>query len=91
MMEISDSTLGFDRLRKSQLYAQSGIGQYLLLNLNDRELEDYREPSAKGYRSKQTYSDKQSFSLAAFPRVTIKVSDLLPPVKAAKKRRKRVP
>jgi hypothetical protein len=60
-----------------------------LLNLQNRELEDYREPGPNGYRRKQTYSEDESFNLVAFPKISIKVKDLLPPVKAAAKRRKK--
>lgn len=79
VMEISDATLSRDRQTKGAAYAECGIIQYLLLNLKKREIEDYREPSKDGYRSKQTYTAKQSFSLVAFPNVLIKVRDLLPP------------
>jgi Uma2 family endonuclease len=79
LIEIADSSLHVDRATKSRLYATAGIIQYCVLNLKVGELEDYREPDAEGYRSKQTYTADQSFSLEAFPEVTIKVSELLPP------------
>ena len=79
-VEIADSSLRIDRGLKSRLYAQAGIIQYCILNLPAREVEDYRDPSADGYRSKQTYNAGQSFNLAAFPDVTISVDELLPPV-----------
>jgi Uma2 family endonuclease len=78
VMEIADSSIEKDR-RKAINYGQNGIRQYLLLNLNTNEIEDYREPSADGYRFKKTYTENESFSLAAFPDVEIKVGDLLPP------------
>lgn len=79
IMEVSDTTVSFDRKVKGAAYAKAGIIQYVLLNLKRRELEDYREPSEDGYRSKQTYSAEQSFSLVAFPEISVKVGDLLPP------------
>jgi Uma2 family endonuclease len=79
VMEVSDTTLRYDRKVKGAAYAKAGITQYVILNLKRRELEDYREPSEDGYRSKQTYSAEQSFSLVAFPEISVKVSDLLPP------------
>lgn len=85
VMEVSHSSLNFDRRRKSRVYAKAGIRQYCLLNLQVRELEDYRQPSADGYRSKQTYSEGESFKLAAFPNVSVNVADLLPPLKRASK------
>jgi Uma2 family endonuclease len=80
ILEVAGSTLSTDRKVKTRLYAQAGIIQYGILNVEAGELEDYREPSAEGYRSKQTYTAQQSFSLVAFPDVTIAISELLPPV-----------
>jgi len=50
-----------------------------LLNLRARELEDYREPGAEGFRRKQTFAATEQFTLVAFPGVEFNVSDLLPP------------
>jgi len=54
-------------------------------------LEDYRQPGRSGYRSKQTWTEKQSFTRVAFPEASICVSDLLPPIKPTGKRRKTQP
>ena len=78
VLEISASTLNYDRKEKSLLYAQAGITEYCLLNLNAREMENYRDPSPAGYRSKHTYEASEYFSPAAFPDLSIKVADLLP-------------
>ncbi len=80
VMEVSDSTLAYDRKELAPWLAQNGVLQFCLLNIRGRELEDYREPSVDGYRAKRTYSEEESFSLSAFPDILIKVSDLLPPV-----------
>ncbi len=78
IIEIADSTLGYDRNTKSLAYARAKIQQYLLLNVQDRTIEDYREPSADGYQSKQTYRAEQTFNLTAFPNVQLEVNDFLP-------------
>ena len=79
LLEIADTTLAKDRLIKARLYAQAGIIQYCILNLNARELEDYRDPDEQGYRTKHTYKSGESFTLVAFPETGIAVSELLPP------------
>lgn len=79
VLEVSLTTLGHDRKNKGQAYAAAGIAQYLILNLNAREMEDYREPDADGYRSKKIYRADERFNLVAFPEVEITVGDLLPP------------
>lgn len=80
VLEVADTTLAYDRNHKGLSYATAGIVQYLILNVGDMEIEDYREPSADGYRRKQTYKRGQEFNLVTFPDIKVKVNDLLPPV-----------
>lgn len=89
VLEVADSSLPFDREEQSLLYAQAGVRQYCLLNLRDRELEDYRNPGPNGYRSKQTYTAEQSFNLDAFPDVFVEVNALLPHPGKVKNQRKK--
>ncbi len=76
IVEISDTTLGRDRFAKGLAYAKAGIRQYLVLNVAEETVEDYRNPSADGYGSKQTLRKNESFNLDAFPEIEIKVDDL---------------
>jgi len=77
ILEVSDSTLSYDRKTKGEAYARAGIQQYLVLNVQDKTIEDYREPGADGFQTKQTYRLGQDFNLVAFPDVRIYVSDFL--------------
>ena len=76
IIEISDSTLGCDRVTKCLAYAKAGIQQYIVFNLQDDSLEDYRNPATDGYRFKQTYQNSDKFNLTAFPDIEITISDL---------------
>lgn len=78
ILEVSDSTLNYDRNTKGEAYARAGIRQYLVLNVQEKTLEDYREPGADGYGSKQTYRAGQTFNLVAFPDISLNVNDFLP-------------
>ncbi|MEO8073292.1 MAG: Uma2 family endonuclease [Acidobacteriota bacterium] len=80
ILEISDSTLNYDRRAKSLAYSKAGIRQYLLLNVQEQTLEDYRHPGADGFQSKQTYRAGQEFNLVAFPEIAVQVSDFLPKI-----------
>ncbi len=82
ILEVADTTLGYDRNTKGAAYARAGIRQYILLNVQRETLEDYREPSADGFQSKQTYRRGNSFNLVAFPEVLFQVKDFLPFEKA---------
>lgn len=76
IIEISDSTLGRDRVTKSLAYSKAGIQQYLVLNLQNETIEDLREPSEDGYQFKRTLRKGDSLNLVAFPEVEIKIDDL---------------
>lgn len=44
VLEVSDTTLLFDRLRKGSLYAGVGIANYWIVIVVERQLEVYRQP-----------------------------------------------
>ena len=44
LVEVSDSTLGYDRNRKASLFATVGIADYWIVNLIDGQLEVQRQP-----------------------------------------------
>jgi Uma2 family endonuclease len=77
IMEISDTTLYQDREAKSLMYARSGIKQYLILNVNDQTIEDYREPNFDGYEYKKTHRIGDKFNLVSFPEIEVNVNDIL--------------
>ena len=44
-VEVAESSLALDRVRKGSLYARAGLPDYWVLNLIDRVLEVYRGPA----------------------------------------------
>jgi Uma2 family endonuclease len=83
--EVSDTTLAFDRDRKSSLYAEGGIPEYWIVNLVDRMLEVYRDPgplprdpSKYGYRSIRRSGPSETVTPLASPGRAVSVADLLP-------------
>lgn len=50
VVEVSDTSLAFDRGRKKGLYARARIPEYWLLNLIQGTLEVYREPAGEDFR-----------------------------------------
>ena len=83
VVEVSDSTLAFDRQTKGHLYAEAGIPEYWIVNLNDGKLEVYREPTAPAtgtayYRETLTLGPSDAVSPLAVPGSSICVADLLP-------------
>jgi Uma2 family endonuclease len=78
IVEVSDSTLIFDRATKGRLYAQGGIADYWIVNLLDGCLEVYREPSRKGYKSPTILEPSEVVSPLHLPKARLKVAALFP-------------
>ena len=49
VVEVSDTTLDYDRRVKARLYARHGIRQFWLIDLGSRTVEAYRSPGPDGY------------------------------------------
>lgn len=84
LMEVSDSSLAYDRTRKGAIYAQAGIQDYWIWNLVDDSLEVYRDPHppAAGdgvYQTKLTFHRGETVAPLAFPDFEVAVDDVLPP------------
>lgn len=85
VVEISDTSLLYDRGKKASLYARAGIQDYWILNLKDRRLETYRRPIKDettffgfSYGEIQIFTEKDTVSPLAAPVARIKIADLLP-------------
>jgi Uma2 family endonuclease len=59
-IEVSDSTLAFDRSDKGRIYARAGIPEYWIINIPDRQIEVYTQPNSTAalphYAGRAVYS-----------------------------------
>jgi Uma2 family endonuclease len=85
LIEVSDTTLAFDRGRKASLYASAGFTDYWIVNLIQRRIEVYRDPvtdpaapSGYRYRTVTVHESSGSIPPLAAPSTPIAVADLLP-------------
>jgi Uma2 family endonuclease len=82
VIEVSDTTLRHDRVKKGRRYARAGIRDYWIVNLVDGQLEVYRNPHRSGlhftYDQALVFFKGQSLPPLAAPNSPIKVDDLLP-------------
>lgn len=85
LIEVSDTTLSYDRNRKASLYAKNKIQDYWILNLKDKRLEVYRRPIKDktmyygfGYAERLIFTELDEVSPLAKPDSKIKIADLLP-------------
>jgi Uma2 family endonuclease len=80
IIEVADSSLTFDREIKAKAYARSGIADYWVLNVNNRQLHVFREPAVDGYQSELILGENGSISPLQFPTVNIAIPAMLPPI-----------
>ncbi len=76
VIEVSDSSLVFDRETKLPLYARAGIEEAWILNVPQKQLEIYRQPHALGYESKSVLTTGEA-APARFPDAVIRVEELV--------------
>ncbi|HSK71189.1 MAG TPA: Uma2 family endonuclease, partial [Pyrinomonadaceae bacterium] len=81
IVEVSHTTLYFDRTKKASLYAKNKIQDYWILNLRDRRLEIYRRPIKDknafygfSYAEISVFTEKDTVSPLAMPNAKIKVT-----------------
>lgn len=85
VIEVADSSLALDRVRKGALYARAGIADYWVVNLADEVLEVYREPvrapstrAGWKYASVRLLKRNAVVTPLAAPRARLRVAALLP-------------
>ena len=85
VIEIADTSLGFDRKVKGSVYARGGVQDYWVVNVTDRVLEVYRDPHADpsaawgwSYRSMRTIRSTETVTPLALPSTVVSVASLLP-------------
>ncbi len=78
VIEVADSSLAFDRSRKSRLYAESGVPEYWIVNIPGRCLEVYREPKDQVYSSLQKLSVEETVSPLKVPGEALLIAEFLP-------------
>jgi Uma2 family endonuclease len=83
VIEVSETTLNYDRTRKASLYAENKIEDYWILNLKNRCLEVYRRPIKDKklgfiYTEILVVTENETVSPLAKPAAKIKITDILP-------------
>ena len=78
VIEVADSTLRFDSTTKLRAYARAGLAEYWIVNLAERAVDIYRNPTGAGYAEHFRRERADTLAPAAFPDRTIAVADILP-------------
>lgn len=77
LIEVSDTTLSYDRNAKLVAYARSGVPEVWIVNRRDRRIEAYTEPSGNAYASVRYAAPGESIAPQAFPDVVLDVARVI--------------
>ena len=77
LIEVSDSSLLFDRSVKLPLYARHGIREVWVVNLVEGHLQSHREPERDGYRVSQRLRPGDRLTPQALQDVEIDIDSIL--------------
>jgi Uma2 family endonuclease len=85
VVEIADSTLALDRHTKASLYAAAGVPEYWIVNLVERQIEIYREPTPMdgtpfgyGYRTRVMALPGEEIAVPIASAARLRVDGFLP-------------
>jgi Uma2 family endonuclease len=76
VIEVSDSTLKYDRTVKVPLYAEAKIIETWIIYLNNECVEIYRHPHQEGYDQMQRYRSGDTLSFLTFPDLNLTVNEI---------------
>ena len=77
VVEVSDTTLRYDRDVKLPLYAAAGIPEVWIADLRENALLVYCHPAANTYATRLILQRDDSVSPSAFPETVFKIANLL--------------
>jgi len=79
VVEVSDTTVAYDRNVKLPLYAREGVPEFWLVEINPSQITVHRSPSLGSYQEIQVKHAGERIELLAFPGIEFAVSDILGP------------
>ncbi|GCA87773.1 Uma2 family endonuclease [Microcystis aeruginosa] len=77
IIEVSDSTLDYDRYTKIPLYAEANIQEVWIINLKEECLEVYRHPLQGSYQAMQKYYRGESIFIEFFSEIELTLIEIL--------------
>ncbi len=78
IIEVSDTTLDYDRNVKLPLYARFGIPETWIANIRERHVEVYTQPSDVEYQRSRIVGFDETLKLSVFDDVSLSVSEVFP-------------
>lgn len=76
IIEVADTSLGYDRGQKLPRYAQAAIPEVWIIDINGRCIEQYSQPFEDQYKVLYRWVQQDSVTSTAVPRIRIHVHDI---------------
>jgi Uma2 family endonuclease len=77
LVEVASSSLRYDRHVKGPLYAEAGVRDYWIVDLDGDAMDVYREPRAGVFERTERVARGATLTPLAFPDVILPVADIL--------------
>ena len=77
VIEVSDTTLEYDRQMKVPLYARAGIAEAWLVNIPEERMEIYSDPSGDSYRRAEVFARGSEARSHTIEGLSVSVGELL--------------
>ena len=77
LIEVSDTTLDYDREKKIPAYGRAGIPEVWIIDLIQAALEIHRDPHFTGYASRTVLGPGDDLAPQAFPDAVVSVAELM--------------
>ncbi len=76
LVEVSDSTVEYDREFKKTLYAEAGIAEFWLINLKKNTIECYSSPKDGNYRLAKILEKGETIKSETIEKLTLQVEEI---------------
>jgi Uma2 family endonuclease len=81
VIEVSDSSLRYDRGPKLRVYAEAAVAEYWIVDVQGRCIEVHRKPASGRHWQVQQYGEAATLSPERYPDFELRVADVLPSAK----------
>lgn len=77
VIEVTDTTLTYDRRAKLPLYARAGVPEVWIMNLKEERIETYADPAGGAYKTNASYGRGEEVRSSAVASLGLGVSEVL--------------
>ena len=76
LFEVADSSLAYETSVKAQIYSEAGVRDYWVVDLPNRKLHLFRDPSESGFQSCEVHTGDTLVTPLLVPEISVTVSEL---------------